>query len=73
MPGSGAACQTLAVGKCCAAHLSHVVCALFFILYSTVWGVEPVVTHQTSWLESTGVCGVRQSVVCEKDDWSQFL
>ena len=21
----------------------------------TVWGVEPVVTHQTSWLESTGV------------------
>jgi len=31
-----------------------------FILYLTVWGVEPVVTHQTSWLESTGVCGVRQ-------------
>ncbi len=26
----------------------------------TVWGVEPVVTHQTSWLESTGVCDVRQ-------------
>ena len=26
-----------------------------FILYLTVWGVEPVVTHQTSWLESTGV------------------
>ncbi len=21
-----------------------------------VWGVEPVVTHQTCWLESTGVC-----------------
>ena len=24
------------------------------MLYLTVWGVEPVVTHQTSWLESTG-------------------
>ncbi len=31
-----------------------------FVLYHTVWGVEPVLTHQTSWLESTGVCGVRQ-------------
>jgi len=28
---------------------------LHFIKYLTVWGVEPVVTHQTSWLESTGV------------------
>ena len=28
--------------------LSHV--------YLTVWGVEPVVTHQTSWLKNTGVC-----------------
>ncbi len=36
--------------SCCPFH--------FFILYLTVWGVEPVVTHQTSWLESTGVCGV---------------
>ena len=27
----------------------------------TVWGVEPVVTHETSWLKSTGVCGVRQN------------
>ncbi len=34
---------------------------LIFIMYLTVWGVEPVVTHQTSWLESTGVCGVRQN------------
>ena len=33
----------------------------FLILYFTVWGVEPVVTHQTSWLESTGACGVRQT------------
>jgi len=33
----------------------------FFILYLTVWDVEPVVTHQTSWLESTGVCGVQQN------------
>jgi hypothetical protein len=24
-------------------------------------GVEPVVTHQPSWLESTGECGVRQN------------
>ena len=23
--------------------------------YLTVWGVEPIVTHQASWLESTGV------------------
>ena len=27
----------------------------FFILYLTVCGVEPVSTHQTSWLEGTGV------------------
>ena len=26
----------------------------YFILYLTVWGVEPAVTHQISWLESTG-------------------
>ena len=30
-------------------------------LHLTVWGVEPIVTHQTSWLESTGVYGVRQN------------
>jgi len=35
--------------------------SFYFILYLAVWGVEPVVTHQTSWLESTGVCGVRQN------------
>ncbi len=30
---------------------------IHFISYLTAWGVEPVVTHQTSWLESTGaVC-----------------
>ena len=30
----------------------------YFILYLTVSGVEPVMTHQTSWLESTGLgCG----------------
>ena len=28
-----------------------------FISYLAVRGVEPVVTHQTSWLESTGVVG----------------
>ena len=26
----------------------------------TVWGVEPVVTQQTSWLEGSDVCGLRQ-------------
>ena len=31
------------------------------MLYLTVWGVEPVVTHQTSWLDSTGVC---RQLVC---------
>ncbi len=31
-----------------------------FISYLTVWGVEPVVAHQTSRLESTGVCGAQQ-------------
>ncbi len=48
--------------------------SLFF--YLTAWGVEPVATQQTSWLESTGVCGVRQNqdigvkkpVVHEKPD-----
>ena len=33
--------------------------SLPIIQHLTVWGVEPVVTHQTSWLESTGVCGVQ--------------
>ncbi len=28
----------------------------FYILYLTVWGVEPVVTHQTAWLESLLQC-----------------
>ncbi len=34
---------------------------IHFIQNPTVWGAEPVVTHQTSWLESTGKCGVRQN------------
>ncbi len=39
-------------------RVSHHACITFiFILYLTVWGVEPVVTHQTSCLESTGVFG----------------
>jgi len=46
-------------------HVIASVCAvtwfLIFTLYLTVWGVEPVVTHRTSWLETTGVCGVRQN------------
>ena len=40
----------------------HQVSLCTFIVYLTVWGVEPVVTHQTSWLESTGVYGVRLAV-----------
>ncbi len=31
----------------------------YFILYLTVWGVEPVVTCQTSWLENAGVNPVK--------------
>ncbi len=31
----------------------HETRAVIFILLLTVWGVEPVVNHQTSWLEST--------------------
>ena len=27
----------------------------------TVWDVEPGVTHEASWLDSTGVCGVQQN------------
>ena len=26
----------------------------------TVWGVEPVMSHQTSWLERTGECDTPQ-------------
>ena len=36
-----------------------------FILCLTVWGVVPDVTHQTSWLGSTGECGVPQNQVGE--------
>ncbi len=32
-----------------------------FTYYLTVWGVEPIVTHQTSWLVSTGACGVQEN------------
>ena len=46
--------------------LSRVLFFLFFfffhfILCLSVWGVEPDVTHQTSWLGSTGECGVPQN------------
>ncbi len=34
---------------------------MFFIQFRKVWGVEPVVTHQTSWLGSTGVYVIHQS------------
>ena len=32
-----------------------------FNLCLTVWGMEPDVTHQTSWLGNTGECGVSQN------------
>ena len=28
-----------------------------------MWGVEPVVTHQTSWLKSQGVRDVQQNAI----------
>jgi len=34
---------------------NHMFSIFVFRLYFTVWGVEPDVTHQTSWLESTDV------------------
>jgi len=36
-----------------------------FISHLAVWGVEPIVTDQTSWLESTGVSALLLSVFCE--------
>ncbi len=49
-PAPKAACRA---GACAPHTRTH-----FIHLYYTVWVVEPVVTHQTSWHESTGVCGV---------------
>ena len=46
------------ISHCCILLLSVIL--LHSFCYLTVWGVEPVVTHHTSWLESTGVCGVQQ-------------
>ena len=43
-----------------ASHIQACVSLEYFILCLTVWGVEPDVTHQTSWLGSTGECGVPQ-------------
>ena len=37
-------------------HISRAF-SFHFIVNITFWGVEPVVTHQTSWLESTGAFG----------------
>ncbi len=39
----------------------------YFITGVLVWGVEPGVTHRTSWLEGTGMCGVQQYLAGEKD------
>jgi len=42
---------------CTSMHVVYTSCefSFHFISYLTVWGVEPLVPHQTSWLESTGV------------------
>ena len=44
-----------------AQEISHLLICSFETF--TAWGVEPVVTHQKSWLESTGVYGNRQSAI----------
>ncbi len=49
LPPLGQSFVSVATGTLCQ------VCFPPSILYLTVWGVETVVTHQTSWLESTGV------------------
>ena len=54
-----------------AQQISH----LPFSYNLTVWGVQPLVTHQTSWLESTGVSGNRQSAIqqlCKAQQDSEF-
>ena len=38
--------------------LTHPFLHHFIPFYALVWGVEPDVTHQTSWLGSTDECGV---------------
>jgi len=42
-----------------------------FNTYCTVWGVEPLVTHQTCWQESTGECDVQhnQAFVTLQTSW----
>ena len=40
------------------------VISFHFISHLTVWGVEPIVTDQTSWLESTGVSALLLNVLC---------
>ncbi len=44
-------------------------CYCHFIKYFAVWGVEPSVTQQTSWLESTGVCATLLSMA----SWHQTI
>ena len=44
---------------------SNITCSFSFF-YLTAWVVEPVVTHQTSWLESAGVysfCSLRNQLL----------
>ena len=55
--------QAVKVESChaCMAHavLHHQL--LYFMKYLALWGVEPAVTHQASWLESRGIHGERQT------------
>ena len=44
--------------------LPHAVLHIHCIWYLAVWGVKPVVAHQTSWLESTGYTFDKTEALC---------
>ena len=55
--------HVLYVSACLIRHNNKTFLFFHFMPYSL--GVEPDVTHQTSWLGSTGECGVPQNQVGE--------
>ena len=57
-PGSRRAAETAAWLRACL-HAPPTFVIFISRYTSTVWGVEPVVTHQTPWLESTGVLSMK--------------
>lgn len=63
LPGKTSLCRKISNRLTCLINL-----ACTFIGYLTVWVVEPVVTHQTSWFESTGAYTYTSSF-----DWSMAL